>query len=98
MPVSNRINPSSKLNNDTGFSNTGNINGGRFINRNGTFNLRKIGWPFWDRFSIYHAMISLPLWQFIAVIYIFFACINLLYAGIYVWIGVNQLTGLVAQS
>ena len=98
MSFNNRINPSSRLNNDTGFSTTGNINGGRFINRDGTFNLRKEGWPVWDRFSIFYMMIRLPLLKFISVILIFFIFINAFYTIIYLWIGTNQLTGLIHPS
>ena len=41
MPATKQINPVPQLNNDTGFSTTGVINGSRFINRDGTFNLHK---------------------------------------------------------
>ena len=98
MSVSKRINPIPKLNNDTGFSTIGNINGGRFINRDGSFNLRKTGWPLWDRFSVYNAMLMLPLWKFISLIFIFFIFINLLFTGIYLWIGIDQFTGIIARS
>jgi inward rectifier potassium channel len=97
MPTT-HINPVPKLNNDTGFSTTGIINGSRFINRDGTFNLHKKGWPFWDRFSIFYTMISLPLWQFIVTIIAFFFSINLLYTGIYWFIGPGQFTGFIAQT
>ncbi len=92
------INPVPKVNNDTGFSTTGIINGSRFINRDGTFNLHKKGWPFWDRFSIFYTMISLPLWQFIVTIVLFFFSINLAYTGIYWLIGPGQFTGFVTTS
>jgi inward rectifier potassium channel len=98
MAVSNRINPFSKLNNDTGFGTTGNINGGRFINRDGTFNLRKVGWPVWRRYSIYHRLISLPLWKFICVIFLFFIGINILYTLIYLWIGEGQFMGMISHD
>ncbi len=98
MAFSNRINPVSKLNNDTGFSTTGNINGSRFINRDGTFNLRKTGWSFWRRYSIYYRMISIPLWQFIAIIFIFYIGINLLFTLIYIFIGAAELTGMIAKD
>ncbi|MBK5272356.1 MAG: transporter, partial [Bacteroidia bacterium] len=97
MALSRRINPFSKLNNDTGFSTTGNINGGRFINRDGTFNLRKTGMPFWRRYSIYHRMINIPIWQFIALIFIFYISINLLFTLIYISIGASELSGMIAQ-
>src|ERR1700730_18989360 len=98
MSVSKRINPIPKLNNDTGFSTIGNINGGRFINRDGSFNLRKTGWPIMDRISVYYAMLMLPLSKFIALIFIFFIFINLLFTGIYMWLGIDQFTGLIAKS
>jgi len=97
MAFSKRINPVSKMNNDTGFSTTGNINGGRFINRDGTFNLRKTGWSFWQRYSIYYRMISIPLWQFIGIIFIFYIGINLLFTLIYISIGPGELTGMIAR-
>jgi len=98
MSVSKRINPYSKINEDTGFSNTGIINGGRFINRNGTFNLLKKGRPFWDRFSVFYTMLTIPVWQFITVIFIFYVVINLMYTGVYFWIGAQQFTGFVLHS
>lgn len=98
MSVSNRINPISKQNNDTGFSTTGNVNGGRFINRDGTFNLKKVGWPFWRRYSIYYRMITLPLWKFIAIILLFYFIINALFTLIYILIGSDQLTGMIARD
>jgi len=92
------LNPDLKLNNDTGFSTTGVINGSRFINRDGTYNLRKTGWPFWDRFSIFYTMISLPLWQFITIIVSFFFVINLVYTSIYYLIGPSEFIGFMATT
>jgi inward rectifier potassium channel len=98
MPATKEINPVSKLNNDIGFGTTGIINGSRFINRDGTYNLRKKGWPFWDRFSVFYTMINLPVWQFIIIIVSFFFAINLAYTCIYVLIGPEQFTGFVAKT
>jgi len=98
MPLTKQINPVPRLNDDTGFSTTGILNGSRFINRDGTFNLHKKGWPFWDRFSIFYTMISLPLWQFITIIILFFFSINLFYTSIYWWIGAQQFTGFIANT
>src|SRR5262245_27542520 len=100
MAFSDLINPysNSRLNNDTGFSTTGNINGGRFINRDGTFNLRKVGWPIWRRYSIYHNLITMSLWKFILSIFLFYVVINFIYTLIYLTIGPNQFTGMVSQA
>jgi inward rectifier potassium channel len=98
MALRKKINPSSKINNDTGFGNNANSYGGRFINRDGSFNLRKEGMPFLSRFSIYHSMLNLPRWKFILLIVVFFLCINLLYTIIYLLIGTNQFQGMIAST
>jgi inward rectifier potassium channel len=98
MSVLKRLNPYSKTNEDTGFSNTGIINGGRFINRDGSFNLSKKGRPFWDRISVYYNMLTIPVWQFIAIIVVFFLGINLVFTIIYFMLGENQFTGLTLHS
>lgn len=92
------INPFSKVNNDTGFGNNPSRYGGRFINRDGTFNVRKDGQTFWQRFSIFHSMLNLPLWKFMAVIILFFFGINLFYTAIYLLLGPDQFTGIIASD
>lgn len=98
MALLKRINPFSKVNNDTGFGTNAGDYGGRFINRDGSFNLRKEGMPFWRRFSIYHSMLNLPRWKFIALIIIFFLSINTLYTLLYLLIGTEQFTGMIAVT
>ena len=98
MSVIKRINPISKTNNDTGFGTNASGYGGRFINRDGTYNLKKTGVSFWDRFSLFHSMLNMPLWKFITVIVLFFITINLLYTVIYVILGVGGFQGVVAST
>jgi inward rectifier potassium channel len=98
MPSTKSINPSSKLNNDTGFSNTGVINGARFINRDGSFNLKKTGWPVWNRYSVYYELIRLPFLKFMLVILVSFIVLNFIFAGIYWMLGADQLNGLSATT
>ncbi|MEP6675707.1 MAG: ion channel [Ferruginibacter sp.] len=88
-----KANPFSKQNNDTGFSSSNTDLGGRFINKDGSYNLVKEGMPFWKRFSLFHDMLNLPLWKFISVILLFYFCINLIFTGIYFMIGTAQLQG-----
>lgn len=89
-----KINPFSKLNNDTGFASNSNDTGGRFINKDGSYNLIKEGMPFRKRFSIFHDMLNLPAWEFIMVILIFYLVINIIFTGIYFLIGASQFDGL----
>ena len=93
-----KINPFSKQNNDTGFAGNTNDTGGRFINKDGSYNLVKEGMPFRKRFSIFHDMLNLPLWKFITVIFLFFLAINFIFTVIYFLIGPEQLDGLISGS
>ena len=98
MAAGKKIDPFLKTNNDTGFGNNASNYGGRFINRDGTFNLRKEGISFINRYSIYHNMLTLPRWKFAGVIVLFYLVINLLYTSIYLLIGIDQLQGVIATE
>src|SRR5262245_58514457 len=84
---SRKIDPLLKTNNDTGFGTSAANYGGRFINRDGTFNVRREGVPFLNRFSIYHSMLSMPRWKFIGLLVLSYFVINLVYSLIYLWVG-----------
>ena len=94
MALYKNINPFSKQNNDTGFASNSNDTGGRFINKDGSYNLVKEGMSFRKRFSIFNDMLNLPQWKFIMVILIFYIAINLVFSTIYFAIGPEQLEGL----
>lgn len=99
MATHKRINPFSRQNNDTGFaSNTNDTGGGRFINKDGSYNLVKEGMPFHKRFSIFNDMLNLSMWKFITVIVVFFIVINLLFGSMYFFLGENQFDGLIPGS
>ncbi|HEX4850240.1 MAG TPA: ion channel, partial [Puia sp.] len=98
MATTTRVNPFSKINNDTGFGTNPNDYGGRFINKDGSFNLRKEGMTFLDRFSIFHTMLNLPRWKFITLIVIFYLVINFIFACIYFLIGSDQLQGIIGKT
>lgn len=91
------INPFSKVNNDTGFGNRDNY-GGRFINRDGTFNIRKEGQGFWQRFSLFQSMLNLPLWKFALIVFLFFIGINLFFTSIYIVLGADQFVGMISNN
>ncbi|MEP7232868.1 MAG: ion channel [Ginsengibacter sp.] len=98
MAIHKRINPFSKQNNDTGFAGDSNEVGGRFINKDGSFNLVKEGMAFQKRFSMFHDMLNLPLWKFILVIFLFYIAINFIFTCIYLLLGTSQLDGLTDGS
>jgi inward rectifier potassium channel len=98
MALIKHVNPFSKVNNDTGFGTNASDYGGRFINRDGTFNLRKEGMPYWERFSVFHTMLNLPRWKFMTLIVVFFLAINVLFTIFYLLAGPDQFTGLIAKT
>lgn len=87
-----------KVNNDTGFGTSPDQVGGRFVNKDGSFNVKKVGRPWWERISIYSWLLNLSPWQFLGVILTFYFAENLFFTGLYLAAGSNQLQGLVADS
>jgi inward rectifier potassium channel len=98
MALHRRHDGSLKTNNDTGFGTGTNNVGGRFVNKDGTFNTRKDGIPFINRFSVYHTMLTIPRWKFSLIIFLFFLSANLIYSLLYLIIGVNEFQGMIAQT
>ncbi len=97
MQNSQPVNPFSKINNDTGFGSKDNY-GGRFINRDGTFNITREGQAFWERFSLFHSMLSLSVWKFTAILFTFFIGVNLFFTLIYFALGTDQFMGMIAGN
>jgi len=91
------FNISGKENKDTGLSTTAD-GGSRFSNKDGSFNIRKEGLGFFRRFSPYQRLLTMPLWRFITSILVFYFVINLLFAGVYYFIGMDQLDGIKGAS
>jgi inward rectifier potassium channel len=79
---------------NSGFSNQVNTQGGRLVNPDGSFNVRRQGMKLSDRFSFYHSLIMMPWWKFALVVLLGFLVSNFIFAQIYIWIGVEGLTGM----
>ena len=82
----------------TGFGTNSSMYGGRFFNRDGKPNLHKTGIPFFDALSWYHTLIAMPRWKFLTFIFINFLAINLVFAVVYYFIGVEHLGGMEANT
>src|SRR5258706_6953387 len=98
MALRKRISATLKDNNDTGFGCSTTDVGGRFINKDGSFNIRKQGVAIWDRFSIFHTMLNMPRWKFITIVITFYFAVNLLFTCVYMLIGPEEFNGLIAQT
>src|SRR5450432_93001 len=87
-----------KDNNDTGFGGNPDNYGGRFVNRDGSFNVRKEGIPFFQRFSLYHTMLNMPSWKFFGALFTFYLIVNFIFGCIYFFVGVDQFVGVLAVT
>lgn len=87
------INPFSRRNDDTGFGSNANNYGGRFVNKDGSFNLQKTGQPIWKRRSVYYSLLNMPAWQFALLILCGYIVVNLFFTVLYVIAGPSGLQG-----
>lgn len=90
-------NKKAQVNNETGLG-TNALSGGRFFNKNGVPNIEVRGLPLLRRLNIYHSLLSMSRWKFLAAIILFFISVNFIFAGLYLWIGIDHLGGMVADN
>jgi len=98
MSVFKKVNKKIKADNQTGFGANAANYGGRYINKNGTANVRKEGIGFVESISWYHTMLNIPRWKFMTIIFIFYLIVNFLFASLYCLIGVEHLNGISATN
>lgn len=78
---------------NSGFSGNTSTQGARLLNRDGSTNLRKTGMPFYKRYSIYHILLKMSQGRFLLMVFLFYTVINLLFACIYLGVGIDKLSG-----
>ena len=79
---------------DLGFGSVvGGANEKRLLNRDGTFNPRREGIPFWAALNAYHFLLSISWRKFLAVVTIAYATANLLFALGYLACGPDAIIG-----
>jgi inward rectifier potassium channel len=98
MKLLKKINNKAKAENNTGFGTNSQNYGGRFINKNGNANIQKVGISFLEGISWYHTMLKIPKWKFFLIIILFYFIVNLFFASIYMFIGVENLRGVASIS
>jgi inward rectifier potassium channel len=64
----------------------------RTIDKDGGFNVRKVGGE-WRDIHPYLHLVNISWTSFFGLILVAYALVNLLFAGIYAWIGIDQLSG-----
>jgi inward rectifier potassium channel len=93
MATYKKITSTLKSNADTGFGVSADAQGGRFINKDGSYNVIKTGVPFFERLSFFYKMLTMPLGKFLLVLTSFFISINFLFSVIYISLPDNEFTG-----
>ena len=78
---------------NTGFSPNSSAEGARLTNKDGRINLRKSGVPFYERISVYHSLLRMNQVVFTLTVFGIYTCLNLLFAAIYYFIGIQNLAG-----
>ena len=84
-------------NQDTGFGDKASQMGGRMVNRDGSFNIQRLGIPFFSRVSSYHSMLTMPRWRFILVIFNAYFIINCFFTLLYWLAGPSGLEGVASE-
>jgi inward rectifier potassium channel len=98
MALLKKLNTRAKTAIDTGFGTNSTDYGGRFVNKDGMPNVEKRGIGFLERISWFHAMLAMPRWKFLLLIFAFYIVVNILFATIYYMIGVEHLKGIIADN
>lgn len=80
--------------NDLGLGTKGTTGSIRSLNKDGSFNVQKENVPFSERVNFYHSLVSMSWTKFFILILFAFFLVNVLFAGIYVLVGLNRLTGI----
>jgi inward rectifier potassium channel len=80
--------------NDLGLGTKASSGTQRSLNKDGSFNVRKDNVPFSERVNFYHSLVSMPWTRFFILIVSGYFIVNLLFASIYMLIGVEHLTGI----
>lgn len=79
---------------NTGFSNLSVAEANRLSNKDGSFNVKRVGIPFFQRYSILHTLLKMKRRRFILLIVLYYLFVNSIFALIYFLIGVGDLQGI----
>ncbi|HSB93779.1 MAG TPA: ion channel [Flavitalea sp.] len=90
--------PPLQTDDNTGFGFNRALYGKRFLTPEGRPNVKLAGLKTWERLSWYHTLIGMGSAQFLAVIFGSFILFNILFAAIYLSIGIDHLSGIEAKT
>lgn len=83
---------------NTGLSSSIGGHKSRFVNQDGTYNVKRKGAGIFNRYSVYHFLINLSALKFSFLIFGFYTFINFLFACIYYFFCIDHLLGIVVGT
>ena len=83
---------------DLGLGTKEDTGGYRALNKDGSFNVKKINVPFFERLNFFHTLITMSWSRFFGLILLWYFSVNLIFASAYTLIGVEHLTGFKATT
>ena len=88
------------LNRDLGFGSrlSAQRRGARFLNRDGSFNVVRVGLPIVRSLNIYHTLITTSWRNFFGIVAVFYLTLNLMFACLYLAAGPGALEGIVVTT
>lgn len=86
------------VNQDTGFGERTSDMGGRMVNRDGSFNIKRIGIGVRGRASGYQSMLTMSRWRFLLVILVVYFLINCFFTCLYWLSGPDSIQGLAHED
>jgi inward rectifier potassium channel len=66
----------------------------RLITQTGQFNVKRKGQSFTAWLNVYHRLITMSWFKLVGIIFLFYTILNLFFASIYLFIGIEHLTGI----
>jgi inward rectifier potassium channel len=78
---------------DLGFGTQINDPNTRLLNRDGSFNVQRIGVGFWSKLNIFNRLIVCSWQRFFVLIMAFYLTLNFIFAGLYALVGIENLVG-----
>jgi len=79
---------------DLGFGTKINESYARLVNKDGSFNVERRHEGFWNRLNVYHRLITMDWLPFLGWVFLFYFLTNVIFAGLYLFAGANNLRGL----
>jgi len=78
---------------DLGFGTQLNTHNSRLLNRDGSFNVKRIGGTFWSRLHIFNRLMVCSWQRFFMLVITFYLTLNFIFAAIYEFFGIENLQG-----